>query len=46
MTRAEKKDSEFQKIYNEFISKGERPNVSLRETRRIIKEKRIRPKIY
>lgn len=45
MTRAEKRDAEFQRIYKEFLSKGERPNVSLRETRRIINEKRKRPKI-
>jgi len=45
MTRAEKRDAEFQRIYKEFLSKGERPNVSLRETRRIINGKRRRPKI-
>ena len=46
MTRAEKRDQEFQRIYKEFIDKGERPNVALRETRRIINEKRPKPKIY
>jgi hypothetical protein len=45
MTRAEKRDQEFQRIYKELLNKGERPNVSLRETRRIINDKRMRPRI-
>jgi hypothetical protein len=35
MTRAEKRDEDFQKVYNEHIKEGKKPTKALKETRKV-----------